>query len=56
MDMGRKDEFMRLWTKHFDRADLPIVFYYTDESGRAGVGATSPRQSILAQARAPSAS
>jgi uncharacterized protein (DUF169 family) len=35
MDMGRKDEFMRLWTKHFDRADLPIVFYYTDDSGSA---------------------
>ena len=35
MDMTRKNEFMRLWTKHFDGAELPIVFYYTDKPGNA---------------------
>ena len=33
MDMTHKEEFVSLWTKYFDSAELPIVFYYTDDSG-----------------------
>jgi hypothetical protein len=33
MDMTRKEEFASLWTKYFDSAELPIVFYYADDSG-----------------------
>ncbi len=35
MDMNRKKQFLRLWEKHFPGAELPIVFYYTDEAGSA---------------------
>ncbi len=31
MDMNFKDKFLKLWEKYFDGAELPIVFYYTDE-------------------------
>jgi len=32
MDMDIKAKFMTLWEKYFDGAELPIVFYYTDEA------------------------
>lgn len=32
MDMRRKDEFLRLWNKYFPGAELPIIFYYTDDA------------------------
>jgi len=35
MDMNRKQQFLRLWEKYFPGAELPIVFYYTDEAGAA---------------------
>jgi hypothetical protein len=35
MDMNRKEQFLRLWEKYFPGAELPIVFYYTDEAGSA---------------------
>lgn len=35
MDMNRKQRFLRLWEKYFPGAELPIVFYYTDEAGPA---------------------
>ena len=35
MDMKFKEKFSRLWQKYFDGASLPIIFYYTDEAGRA---------------------
>jgi uncharacterized protein (DUF169 family) len=34
MDMGVKEDFLELWIKYFDNAELPITFYYTDEEGR----------------------
>jgi uncharacterized protein (DUF169 family) len=34
MDMGIKEDFLELWIKYFDNAELPITFYYTDEEGR----------------------
>lgn len=30
-----KEEFTRLWQQFFNGADLPITFYYTDETGHA---------------------
>ena len=35
MDIKIKQEFMRLWKKYFNGAELPITFYYTDGVGRA---------------------
>lgn len=35
MDMNLKAKFMELWKKYFDGSELPIVFYYTNEEGRA---------------------
>jgi uncharacterized protein (DUF169 family) len=35
MDMAIKDKFGLLWPKYFNRAELPISFYYTDEEGHA---------------------
>lgn len=37
MDMKLKEKFGLLWRKYFSDAELPIVFYYTDEAGRAGL-------------------
>jgi uncharacterized protein (DUF169 family) len=34
MDMGIKEDFLELWIKYFDNAELPITFYYSDEEGR----------------------
>jgi uncharacterized protein (DUF169 family) len=31
MDMELRQKFLRLWKKYFNGAELPIVFYYTDE-------------------------
>jgi len=33
MNTGIKERFIRLWEKYFDGAELPMVFYYTDETG-----------------------
>jgi uncharacterized protein (DUF169 family) len=33
MDLGFKERFTKLWRKHFDGAELPITFYYTNEQG-----------------------
>ncbi|MFH1647507.1 MAG: DUF169 domain-containing protein [Chloroflexota bacterium] len=35
MDISLKEKFLALWEKHFNGADLPITFYYTDEAGHA---------------------
>jgi hypothetical protein len=35
MDMKRKEEFVRLWGKYFDGAELPLAFYYADGAGSA---------------------
>lgn len=37
MDMKIKEEFIGLWKKYLNGADLPIVFYYTDGEGSAEV-------------------
>jgi len=33
MDMQLKERFLERWKKYFDQADLPIAFYYSNESG-----------------------
>jgi uncharacterized protein (DUF169 family) len=35
MDLKIKEDFLKLWKKYFDGADLPITFFYTDEEGHA---------------------
>jgi len=35
MDISLKTKFIESWNKYFNGAELPIVFYYTDESNRA---------------------
>ncbi|MBM3157818.1 MAG: hypothetical protein FJ004_11135 [Chloroflexi bacterium] len=35
MDIKIKEKFIARWKKHFNDAELPITFYYTDEEGRA---------------------
>ena len=36
MKHGLKDEFLKLWKKRFDGAELPIAFYYTDDESVPG--------------------
>lgn len=36
MDMMVKTKFMEAWDKYFPGAELPIVFYYTDQADAAG--------------------
>jgi hypothetical protein len=35
MKMELKEDFLALWKKYFDNAELPIIFYYTDGDGGA---------------------
>jgi len=35
MDMVLKEKFIELWKKYFNKAELPITFYYTNEEGHA---------------------
>ncbi|MGB8781432.1 MAG: DUF169 domain-containing protein [Candidatus Bathyarchaeia archaeon] len=35
MDIKFKEDFIDLWKRYSDDAELPIVFYYTDEEGHA---------------------
>ena len=30
MDAAKKEKFIKLWEKYFGKADLPIIFFYTD--------------------------
>ncbi len=35
MDMEIKSKFIRLWSTYFNNAELPITFYYSDNTGQA---------------------
>ncbi len=35
MDMMIKEKFIGLWSKYFGAAELPIIFYYSDQDGLA---------------------
>jgi len=37
MDMKLKEKFGLLWEKYFKDAEPPIMFYYTDDEGHAGL-------------------
>ncbi len=41
MEKSIKDGFLAKWKKYFNGAELPITFYYTDETGRAGMAPRS---------------
>lgn len=50
MNIEFKEDFMGLWRRYFDGAELPIVFYYTDEEEHAELVklGTLPRCAIAA--------
>ncbi len=35
MDMKFKADFIAIWRKYFNNAELPITFYYTDDESHA---------------------
>jgi len=35
MDMNFKQDFVRLWKRHFKTAELPLVFFYADDDKQA---------------------
>jgi len=35
MNKHIKEKFSWLWEKYFDGAELPVIFYYTNEEGHA---------------------
>ncbi|HWQ75540.1 MAG TPA: DUF169 domain-containing protein [Syntrophomonas sp.] len=39
MDMHIKEEFIRLWSKYFNDAELPLAFYYTNEPAQPDTAA-----------------
>jgi len=41
LEKSIRDGFMTKWKKYFNGAELPITFYYTDETGRAGMAPRS---------------
>jgi len=55
MDMTLKTKFLNSWSRYFGNAELPLVFYYTDEENRAErVSSPSAHQcmiGVLAKAR-----
>lgn len=51
MQRGFKEEFQRLWKTHFDGAELPIAFFYTDGEDVAGLPPTADRCLIANLAR-----
>ncbi len=49
MDTTVKETFIRLWQKYFNNAELPVVFYYTDDENCAPkVKATTEHRCIIA--------
>jgi uncharacterized protein (DUF169 family) len=42
MDMKLKNKFLQLWKKYFNKAELPITFYYSDKVGNAEPAQASP--------------
>ncbi|MDR1617353.1 MAG: DUF169 domain-containing protein, partial [Syntrophomonadaceae bacterium] len=49
MDMQLKEDFIRLWETYFNQAELPLTFYYADESAQP---ATATRCIIAALGKA----
>jgi uncharacterized protein (DUF169 family) len=40
--MQFKEDFIKIWQKYFNNAELPITFYYTDNEGLANPGKPAP--------------
>ena len=51
MKSGLKEEFLKLWKKHFNGAELPIVFFYTDAEAVPGPQPNADRCLIANLAR-----
>jgi hypothetical protein len=49
MDMDLRDEFSRLWAGHFNGAEMPICFYYTDEPDPAPLPSVRGHVCIIGQ-------
>jgi uncharacterized protein (DUF169 family) len=47
MNIEFKDLFVRKWRKYFNDADLPIIFYYTDNPEKASIVPASGKRSCL---------
>jgi uncharacterized protein (DUF169 family) len=43
LDLKIRDDFTRLWKKYFNNAEMPIIFYYTDEEGHAEKAPKDPK-------------
>jgi hypothetical protein len=49
MELALRDRFAELWDRHFPGAELPIGFYYTDETGRAEMAQPKGRPCIICE-------
>jgi len=50
MDLELKNDFLRLWGKHWGGASLPVTFYYTnDESARSLIQQTRGQTCVIGQ-------
>jgi len=53
MDLKIKTNFIQLWKKYFNGADLPIIFYYTKEEKKIDEPKLSPKNRCLICALSP---
>ena len=37
MDIVKRDQFIALWKKYFNDAELPVAFYYSKENNNATI-------------------
>ena len=37
MDIVKRDQFIALWRKYFNDAELPVAFYYSKENNNATI-------------------
>jgi len=48
MDMALKERFLKLWKRFFNDAELPITFYYADDTGNAeAAGPTKAHRCVI---------
>ena len=46
MDIVKRDQFIALWRKYFNDAELPVAFYYSKENNNATIVKKAPIQWI----------
>ena len=50
MDIAQKERFQTLWARYFPGAELPVVFYYSDDAWRAKLATrTGDRRCFISQ-------